>query len=82
MSSNNIGKDNEFNIDYSLTVNDNFKLEIGAKANFNYITSIALVNSLNITSGQYVPNLSQSNSLDYKRSIYAYYLSGTYKLWS
>lgn len=74
LSSNNIGKDNqyEFNIDYSLPVNDNFKLETGAKAIFNFIISNALVNSLNITFGEDVPNLSQSNNLDYKRSIYAY----------
>lgn len=84
LSSNNIGKDNEyeFNLDYTLPISGKFTLETGAKAIFNDIRSNVLVNSLNPNSSEYVPNPSQSNSLDYKRSIYAYYLSGTYKLWN
>lgn len=84
LSSNNIGKDNEyeFNIDYTLPVSARFTLETGAKTIFNTIKSNALVNSLDPNSSEYVPNPSQSNRLDYKRNIYAYYLSGTYKLWN
>ncbi len=82
LNSNNQGSDNEVevNLDYTYPVNDNFKLETGAKTVVNQIRSNALVNSLDNNSQEFVPNLSQTNSLDYKRNIYAAYVSGTYKL--
>ncbi|MBC7416813.1 MAG: TonB-dependent receptor [Pedobacter sp.] len=82
LNSNNKGLDNEFevNIDYTYPISDKFTLETGAKTTKNHIISDALVNSLDNNTQIFIPNLSQTNSLNYKRAIYAVYVSGTYKL--
>ncbi|MBK0381793.1 TonB-dependent receptor [Pedobacter sp. SD-b] len=82
LKSNNQGANNEveINLDYTYPLNDNFVLETGAKTIINHINSNALVYSLDNNSQEFAPNLSQTNSLDYKRNIYAAYVSGTYKL--
>ncbi|MET4082616.1 ferric enterobactin receptor [Pedobacter sp. UYP30] len=83
LNSNNNGLDNDFEakVDYTYPVSDKFTLETGAKTIINHITSNALVYSLNNTQ-QLVPNLSQTNSLNYNRNIYAAYISGTYNLFN
>nr|MBC7611763.1 TonB-dependent receptor [Pseudopedobacter sp.] len=82
LKSNNHGVDNELEvkIDYTYPVNDNFIIETGAKTIFNKITGSSLVNTLNSRNQEFIPNPSQSNSLDYNRNIFAAYFSGTYKL--
>ncbi len=77
----NIGKENEaqFNIDYAHPINKNFLLETGLKATFQTIISNADVFTLTSTN-TYVKDLQQSNSLDYKRKIYAAYLSASFTL--
>ncbi len=82
LNGNNQGLDNEFDtrLDYTYPVNDKFALETGAKASINHITSNAQVYSLDKNSQEFVPNLSQTNNLNYNRNIYAAYVSGTYKL--
>ena len=82
LNSSNKGLDNEFevNIDYTYPISNKFTLETGAKTTKNRIISDALVNSLDNNTQMFIPNLSQTNSLNYKRDIYAAYVSGTYKL--
>nr|WP_294900452.1 TonB-dependent receptor [uncultured Pedobacter sp.] len=84
LNSNNRGTDNSFqlNIDYTYPVNNNFIVETGAKAIVNDISGNSLVNTLNSNNQEFVPNPTQSNNLDYKRNIYAAYLSGTYKMFN
>jgi len=81
-NSNNPGKDNEteISIDYTHPANENLTIETGAKTTINSIQSNALVYTLDKATQQYKSDASQSNNLDYKRNVYAYYLSGTFKL--
>lgn len=84
LNSNNNGLNNEFEakVDYTYPVSNKFTLETGAKTIINHITSNALVYSLNSNTQQFVQNLSQTNSLNYYRNIYAAYISGTYRLFN
>ncbi len=84
LKSNNQGKDNEMeaNIDYTYPVSEDFIFETGIKTVVNSIKGNSLVNSLNNGTQEFIPNPTQSNSLDYKRNIYAAYLSGTYKMFN
>ncbi|MFL5787680.1 MAG: TonB-dependent receptor domain-containing protein [Flavisolibacter sp.] len=79
-TSNNPGNDNETNlsIDYTHPVTEKITIETGAKLVQNKISSIANVYTLN--SGSFIPDPSQSYVVDYKRNVYAYYLSGTFSL--
>jgi len=83
-NNNNPGKDNEteISIDYTHPANKNLTIETGAKTVINSIQSNALIYTLNKATQQYKPDPSQSNNLDYKRNVYAYYLSGTFKLFN
>ncbi|HCN82501.1 MAG TPA: TonB-dependent receptor, partial [Sphingobacteriaceae bacterium] len=83
-NSKNPGKDNETEIvvDYTYPVNENLTIETGAKTIINTIESNVFMFDLNNATKEYTPNLSQSNKLDYTRNVYAYYLSGTFKLFN
>lgn len=77
----NTGEENEaqFNIDYAHPINKDFLLETGLKTTFQSIISNADVYALESTNN-YVKDLQQSNSLDYRRNIYAAYLSASFTL--
>lgn len=77
----NLGKENEvqFVIDYAHPINKDFLLETGLKTTVQSIISNADVFVLGSTNN-YVKDLQQSNSLDYKRKIYAAYLSASFTL--
>lgn len=81
-SSNNTGKDHETDIqaDYEQPVSEKVKLEAGAKTVIRKITSNTNVNTLDLSSGLYYYDTSQSNSLVYSRNIYAGYGSLTFPL--
>ena len=72
---NNPGTDREtdVSIDYTQPVTDNFTIETGAKATIEDLSNTVTTQTL--TDSVYLPNPFQSYSFEYKRSIYAYYVS-------
>ncbi len=79
---NNPGFQKETNIavNYVQPLGENALLETGAKTELDDINSTSNVYLLNTSSGSYDFNTTQSSSLNYKRYIYAGYLSATFKL--
>ncbi|MEI6347035.1 MAG: TonB-dependent receptor [Bacteroidota bacterium] len=79
---NNPGIENETNIEanYTLPITENAIFETGAKAEFNHINSVSNVYLLFPTTGNYDYSTAQSSSVDYKRTVYAGYLSATFNL--
>jgi outer membrane receptor protein involved in Fe transport len=82
--SNNPGKDNEFSIsaDYSHPVNKNFLIETGLKTTVQNLKSIAEVLVFNPVSDFYSVDPLQSYNLKYNMSVYAGYLSTSFKLFN
>ncbi len=82
--SNSISKGNdhqsEFQIDYEQPLGKKLKMEAGAKTVIRKITSNTDVNTLDLTSGLYAYDTSQSNSLVYNRNVYAGYGSLSFPL--
>lgn len=78
---NNTGLENESNflINYTHPLSEKFLIETGAKTELNHINSDYNVYLLNTFSGAYDFNNSQSSILDYKRNVYAGYVSTTFK---
>lgn len=76
------GEENEteFNINYVQPISENVKIETGAKAIFTEIKSNSDVFLLNQLSNNYDYNTSQSSTLDYKNTIFASYVSASFKL--
>ena len=81
-NSNNPGVSNEseFAIDYTHPINDNFIIETGVKYARDKYISAADVYTLNSDSKNYFLDTIQSYALNYKRDVYAYYLSSTFSL--
>ena len=79
---NNPGTDNETDIaiDYTHPLSNKLTIESGLRQDFNVITSSANVYNLVPASGDYLADTSQSYNINYKRNIYAYYLSGTFNI--
>lgn len=77
---NNPGTDKETDlaIDYSQPVAEGFTIETGAKAVIENLQNTVATQML--SNGNYVPNPYQTYSFNYKRSIYAYYLSTSFSL--
>ncbi|WP_374949405.1 TonB-dependent receptor domain-containing protein [Mucilaginibacter sp.] len=73
---NNPGNDRETNIsiDYSHPVSKNFTLEGGAKAVIENLKNTVNTDSL-LNNGSYINNADQTYGFNYKRNIYAVYLS-------
>lgn len=71
---------NEIQVDYTDPLGKNFTLETGAKASFRTINSQAQVSSLDAATGDYLYDTAQSNQLQYKRRVYAGYVSGSFSL--
>ncbi|ASU32963.1 outer membrane beta-barrel family protein [Mucilaginibacter xinganensis] len=80
--SNNPGRDNETDIavDYSQPVTKNFTIETGAKAVIENLNNSVVTQAL--LNGVYVPNPFQTYSFNYKRNIFAYYLSTSFSLFN
>lgn len=75
-----IDKQTNIAVDYVQPVNKLLQLEAGAKTVLYKLNSNSNVFLLNPSDGNYNFNESQSSTIDYNRSIYAAYLSATFKL--
>jgi len=75
---NNPGTDKQTNIsvDYTQPVSKGFTIETGAKAELENLDNT--VNTQTLTNGVYLPNPFQTYSFNYKRNVYAYYLSASF----
>ena len=73
---NNPGSDKEtdISIDYAQPAGKNLLIETGAKAVFENLNNTVVTDTL-LTDGNYGPNALQTYSFNYKRNIYAAYLS-------
>ncbi|MDB4926867.1 MAG: Ferric enterobactin receptor precursor [Mucilaginibacter sp.] len=80
--SNNPGKDRETNIsiDYTHPFSKTFTLETGAKGVFETINNNVATDTL--SAGGFIPNANQTYGFNYKRSVYAYYLSAQFSLFN
>lgn len=81
--SNNPGKDHETDIaiDYTQPVSKGFTIEAGAKMVLENINNSVATDSL-LNNGSYVPNLGQTYAFNYKRNVYAGYLSTSFTLFN
>jgi len=82
VSGNNPGTDREteISVDYSQPIGEKASVETGVKAVLENLKSSSEVSALELLSGNYLTDLAQSYSLNYKRNIYAAYLTGTFSL--
>lgn len=80
--SNNPGRSNETDIavDYSQPVSKDFTLETGGKAIIENLNNTVVTQSL--LNGVYVPNPFQTYAFNYKRNIFAYYLSASFSVFN
>lgn len=65
---------------YTQPVTKNFNLETGAKAFLSTISSTIDAKKFDVASQSYLPDLSQSYNFKYNRNVFAYYLSGSFKV--
>jgi outer membrane receptor protein involved in Fe transport len=81
--SNNPGQDHqsEISVDYTQPVIKGFTIETGGKVILHDISNSVLTDTL-LYNGNYVRNDGQSNSFNYKRNIYAAYLSTSFALFN
>jgi outer membrane receptor protein involved in Fe transport len=79
---NNPGIENEtdFVINYSQPLGGDAVIEAGGKTELDHIKSTSDVYLQDIASGNFDYNSNQSSSVDFRRTIYAGYLSATFKL--
>ncbi len=82
LHNNNPGEDHqsELSVDYTQPVSKGFTIETGGKIILQDINNSVLTDTL-LTNGNYVRNDGQTYSFNYKRSIYAVYLSTSFSLW-
>jgi len=80
-SSNSPGKVREtgFELNYTQPVSENFTIETGGKAFLKTISSVVDAQLYDAGSQSYVPDPLQSYNFKYKRNIFAYYLSASFK---
>jgi ferric enterobactin receptor len=78
----NPGTDLQTNIsvDYSHPFGEKASLETGMKAVLENLESSSSLSALELASGNYLPDLTQSYTLNYKRNIYATYLTVTFSI--
>jgi outer membrane receptor protein involved in Fe transport len=78
----NPGTDLQTNIsaDYTQPIGEKASIETGVKAVLENLKSNSDVSALNLETGNYIPDLTQTYSLNYIRNIYAVYLTGTFSL--
>ena len=79
---NNPGTDQETNLslDYSQPIGEKASIETGVKASLQNLKSTAEVSNLETQKGDYIMDPAQSYDLNYKRNVYAGYLTGTFSL--
>lgn len=75
-----IQKETNIEINYSQPIIENLSFETGGKVVMDNIKSNSNVYLLIPSTSNYVFNESQSSSVDYNRTVYAVYLSATFKL--
>ncbi len=82
VSGNNPGtsSESEISVDYSQPIGEKASIETGVKAVIENLKSNSDVSALDLSTGNYIPDPTQSYSLNYKRNIYAVYLTGTFSL--
>lgn len=80
---NNPGNDAQTNVslNYTHPALKDFTIETGVKATISKLSSTSDVYLLNSAADDYFYSSSQSSSLTYNRTVYATYVSGTFKLW-
>jgi ferric enterobactin receptor len=66
-------KETDVSVDYTQPVTDNFTIETGGKITIEDLSNTVTTDTLG--NGIYSPNEFQSYAFEYKRNIYAYYLS-------
>ena len=71
-------KETDISIDYTQPLAKDFTLGTGAKDIIENISSTVATETL--SNGAYLPNANQSYSFNYKRNIFAYYLTSTFAL--
>ncbi len=81
---NNPGLENETNIEinYTQPLGEDAVFETGAKGELDHINSQSDIYLLTPSTGNYDLNTNQSTSVDYKRQVYAGYLSFNFKMFS
>jgi outer membrane receptor protein involved in Fe transport len=70
----------EITADYTQPFSDKANLQAGVKASLEEQKSSSNVDTLELSTGNYVPDYPQSYTLNYSRNIYAAYLTGTFSL--
>ena len=82
VAGNNPGTDWQTNIsiDYSQPVGEKASIETGVKGVFENLKSSSDALALDPANGNYFPDPAQSYTLNYRRTIYAAYLTGTFSL--
>jgi outer membrane receptor protein involved in Fe transport len=80
--SNNPGKDKEtdISVDYAQPVTKDITIETGAKAVIENLNNSVVTETL--SNGVYVPNPFQTYGFNYKRTVFAYYLSSSFSLFN
>jgi len=73
-------KGTELSIDYTQPFGEDVTVETGVKYEQNKLSNVPEVNTFNGNIGKFLPDPSQSYSLNYKSDVYAYYLSTTFAI--
>jgi len=72
----------EISADYNHPFSEKLILQAGMKASMEEQKSSSNVDTLDLATGNYVPDYPQTYTLDYSRNIYAAYLTGTFSLFN
>ncbi|WP_316734631.1 outer membrane beta-barrel family protein [Pedobacter aquatilis] len=81
LNSTNPGKENEteISVNYTLPITEKFTLESGAKALIDNLNNTVITDTL-LANGNYINNANQTYGFNYKRNVYAAYLSASFSL--
>ena len=72
----------EISADYTQPFSEKLNLQVGVKASLEDQKSSSNVDTLDLSTGNYVLDYPQSYTLNYSRNIYAAYLTGTFSLFN
>ncbi|MGQ7944393.1 TonB-dependent receptor domain-containing protein [Flavobacterium sp. WC2509] len=83
LRNNNPGKDHQVQLalDYVQPVAEDFIIEMGAKTEFENLENNVVTDTLNVD-GSYINNKGQTYGFNYKRNIYAAYISSSFALFN
>ncbi|MBC6112490.1 TonB-dependent receptor domain-containing protein [Pedobacter fastidiosus] len=81
LNSSNPGKENEteISVNYALPLNKKFTIESGAKVLIDNLNNSVVTDTL-LSTGSYINNTNQSYGFNYRRNVYAAYLSASFTL--